>query len=197
MRRFKPSREFFRMAGQLTVRPKECPEVEIWIAPPDATGKLSALAFSGKRQKPDFYVRFQNRANLDAYLSRYLDGIKQRQEYRQKQQAARKGGQHPFKVGDVLTGSWGYDQTNQEIWGVTRAEGKRIWIRPLACRDEGSEGQSNCLLPTKGKYLDKPEEMKIPQTYDGGQSWYVRCDCFTLTLWDGRALYETDSRYGH
>lgn len=193
----KPSRTFYRMAGQITVRPKEHPEVEIWLAPPDAQGRISAVAFSGKRQKPDFYVRFRNRTQADDYLTSYLQGIQQTQARRQERQAARQGGQHPFKVGDILTGSWGYDQTNQEVWGVTRTQGKRAWIRPLVCRDEGQSGQSNCLVPIKGKYLDKPEEMKIPQTYDGGKSWYIRCEYCTLRPWKGNALYETDSRFGH
>ena len=178
-----------------------CRRAVVYFSSAEAGGRPCAIAYRLKRTKADWHHSFKTIEERDRYIAVWLEQISRnlaaQEERKAAQRAARHGGQHPFKVGDILTGSWGYDQTNQEIWGITRTKGKRVWIRPLACRDEGSSGHSNCLIPVKGKYLDKPEQMKIPQTYNGGESWYIKGECFSLSLWKGNALYETDSQFGH
>ena len=39
---------------------------------------------------------------------------------------------HDFKVGDTLVNTWGYDQTNQDFYIVTRTTPKSVWIAPVA-----------------------------------------------------------------
>jgi hypothetical protein len=37
-----------------------------------------------------------------------------------------------MKTGDVLSYSWGYDQTNVEFFEVMKATEKSVWLKPIA-----------------------------------------------------------------
>lgn len=37
----------------------------------------------------------------------------------------------PIKPGDILTYSWGYEQTNIDFFQVTRVTAKNAWIRRI------------------------------------------------------------------
>lgn len=39
---------------------------------------------------------------------------------------------HPYKVGDIVNTSWGYDQTNVDFFVVTRVTAARVWVRKIA-----------------------------------------------------------------
>jgi hypothetical protein len=37
-----------------------------------------------------------------------------------------------YEVGDILEGSWGYDQTNVDFYRVVRRTPSTVWMQPLA-----------------------------------------------------------------
>lgn len=68
-------------------------------------------------------------------------------------QAAEAAYVHDYKVGDVLKGVWGYDQTNVDYFEVVAVVGKMLDIRPLqqAQKGDGYGGSSKC-VPLPGSY---------------------------------------------
>lgn len=113
-----------------------------------------------------------------------------------------------LKIGDILQGSWGYDQTNQEFWqvvGLTKS-GKSVKVRKLQTqRVEGTEGFMSCsVLPLKDQFADRPrwedgewltdsnviETKRIQDGYNGNVSVKIHDHCY-LSLWDGKPKYES------
>ena len=79
--------------------------------------------------------------------------------------AAAKAG---LKVGDVLSGSWGYDQTNVEFWEVTKLVGKRmVEIRELCCESIETGFMSGNAVPLPGQYTKKEARRVMVNENDG------------------------------
>lgn len=163
---------------------------------PDTKGRVSAIAYAGKRNKSDWHFIFPNRERCEKCITEWLNGLRQSQERKAAACKAKAAWQHDLKVGDVLHGSWGYDQTNPEFYEVTELRGKRVVIRELCCETvEGSEGFMSCRTrPVPGSYCG-PEKVKVPQclTWDGSKtSTYVRLtDYCSLTKWEHETAYRS------
>ena len=108
--------------------------------------------------------------------------------------AKKKAAVCPYKVGDILTGSWGYDQTNVDTYQVVKVKGKSVVIKAICQEMVGdSEGHMSCqVMPVKNAFRENAEEItKRPQTYNG-ENWYVKLNhsCH-LRLWDGSSMYSS------
>jgi hypothetical protein len=190
----KPTRDFYRPKSYTAkFCPRDLPGVEVFSY--EEENKLFAVGFSGKRQKPDFHHRFLSSETREAFVRAYFESLRENYRYKRIQALKKQGKAHPFKVGDILTGSWGYDQTNQEFFQVTRKTKKSVWVREIGARHEGTSGQQDALLPDKDAFRGE-EQRKVPQTYDGG-SWTVSFSSFSLSLWEGRIRWQTASGFGH
>ena len=107
----------------------------------------------------------------------------------------KKSKSHNFKEGDILTGSWGYDQTNQEFYEFVETKGKSIYIRKIGVLRVGSLGSQDRVIPDPSSCSEKILR-KIPQSYSG-DNWYVNFDHFSLSKWCGETRYATAFGYGH
>ena len=56
-------------------------------------------------------------------------------EYRKRDYAG-----HNFKVGDIVTNSWGYDQTNVDWYRVSRTTTNYVWLKPVHSAIQNDEG---------------------------------------------------------
>lgn len=83
----------------------------------------------------EFNYRFKTAAARQAYIDNFynMEAAKAaRSEERKKAKAeARKNMVNPFKVGDVLYDSWGYDQTNIDFYQVVAVGPKSVKIREI------------------------------------------------------------------
>ena len=75
----------------------------------------------------------------------------------------------PFKPGDILYNSWGYDQTNIDFYQVTRCTKASVFIRPI--KAEYSDRSAGCdmaayVTPLKNEFTGEEIRKKI-QWYDG------------------------------
>ena len=70
----------------------------------------------------------------------------------------------PWKVGDILYTSWGYDQTNVSFYQVTRMVGKTmIELRKISTSIVENSGNFTGLkAPNSGSYVGEPLRKKIP-----------------------------------
>lgn len=106
---------------------------------------------------------------------------------------------HGLKVGDILTSSWGYDQTNVYWYQVTGAkpESKAVIIRRIESKVvSGQGGPSEKVVPIPGRFKGEPMK-KIPQQGYKGDA-LIKISSYELaTLWDGSPQYQTGGSYGH
>jgi len=74
-----------------------------------------------------------------------------------KKAAARARFVNPYKLGDILHHSWGYDQTNCDFYQVVEVKKASVVLRPIGAKTvEGSEGFMSCsLMPEKDAFIEK------------------------------------------
>ncbi len=124
-----------------------------------ANGAVLAKGYVGNAAKPAFNYRFKDAARRAQYVADWLKQCDESEARKAAQLAERKNklaGGHDLKVGDVLSGSWGYDQTNVEFWQVTKLIGRRmVEIRELACMSEETGFMSGVAVPVPGEFTSK------------------------------------------
>jgi len=157
--------------------------------------KLVAIAWSGKRNKPDWNYRFRDKKQMDKYISDYFCKVEMANEYKAEQKLKRENEKAEFfesiKVGDIFVDSWGYDQTNVDFYLVTKKLKASIKIVKIGSKVVATSIGSEKVVPVPDAVIGE-EKTKVPQ--DG----YIRTHSFsTARLWDGKPRHETASGWGH
>ncbi len=92
------------------------------------------------------------------------------------------------KVGDILSSSWGYDQTNVDFYKVLRFTGKSVVIQRIESdtTEEGFMcGHSVPHVPhTASKYRGEPMTKRV--NYHGNGYGVKITDYASAYLWDGQ-----------
>lgn len=98
---------------------------------------------------------------------------------------------NPYKVGDFLYSSWGYDQTNREFYQVMEVRPASLLLREVAQgrKDTGYDSW-NC-WPLKDKFI-KPAQWVTIQIGENGSHGVPSPIHGGLYLWDGKPLYASD-----
>jgi len=133
-------------------------------------------------------------------------------EARERKAQARALFQNPYRLGDILHHSWGYDQTNCDFYQVVEVKKASVILRKIGAKTvPGSEGfMCESLMPEKGAFiiegcqaLTKVDHMITPDnpTITKRVSFYVKDDgtlrYFIPTpygwcdLWGGNAEYSS------
>lgn len=156
-----------------------------------------AMAYQGKRKKHDFYLNFRSVESRERYYKSWMTQIDKRDADRAKQKGANKLHKHPYKVGDILCGSWGYNQTNVSWYQVIKTTKKTITLRELRGKTvqhlEG--GFAARVVPIKDAFASEREIRKTPKCYvqpSGEVSWSVRMESYlSISLWDNHPRHES------
>lgn len=126
-------------------------------------GKVCAVGFEGKGEKPKFRYNWgSNAERRSAYINWFFGDVKQRQDKRAARVAERRANAAAFdasehvKVGDIVTNSWGYDQTNIDYYVVVKVGKKFLTLRPCAAQKSGDMMQGTC-VPLPEKLTGEPE----------------------------------------
>ena len=148
--RFTHSRDFYIPKNSEEIRASDSTAVA-YLAKYD--GKVSsqpywrAVAFSGKRNKPDWNYLFRSEEQARAHIQQHADSRKASDKLRAERHAARynvRAADH-FSVGDLLYTSWGYDQTNIEFFKVVRVLDKSVEVVAIGGREvPGTAGFMSC-----------------------------------------------------
>jgi len=130
-----------------------------------------------------------------------------KEQRRQAKLEAKKKFQNPYKVGDILHHSWGYDQTNCDFYQVTEVKPASVVLRKIGTKTvPGSEGFMSCsLLPEKDAFIekghhaltkygdditpDKPSIFKKVSFYvkeDGSLRYFIPVPYGWCDLWEGK-----------
>lgn len=119
---------------------------------------LRVMGFSGRSQKPDFFIKFASIERAEAHTSSWETRLRSRKAAQQAEKAIRNA-PHSLKVSDVLSSSWGYDQTNVDFYQVVELVGKRtVVLREVAkmAVDSGQRSMQGQCVPMAGQFTGEP-----------------------------------------
>lgn len=144
------------------------------------TLRFYSMIFTGTKAKPDSHVYAMTAEARDADIARAFEAAKSRRERKDAQKAqdrlARQMG-HGLEVGDLLAATWGYEQTNVELWRVMAVRGSYVDIQRVVCDRKSRGFMSEELRPTKETYGEIVSKKVSVDRY--GVS--VKMGCFELT----------------
>lgn len=83
---------------------------------------------------------------------------------------------HPFKIGDIIYNSWGWEQTNIDFYQIVGITKKSIKIRRIHQRTEETGIMCGITTPMKDFFLDEDVVIKYPKRYCAESDWYVNFD---------------------
>ncbi len=154
--------------------------------------KMVACCHTPKTKKPFWHYRFKDLKQMDDTIKRAIESrISQKQSVIKRRKERSQG--HDYKIGDFISCSWGYDQTNVDFFKVVALRGKQT-IEIVKVQKEYTEQNGvygNKVIPTR-------IEKSLPMTKRVGQNNSIALYGFTYgRKWDGVPQYETDSLYGH
>lgn len=137
---------------------------------------------------------FRNESEQEKFIQDFKNKIVSWEARKAQRKIERKEAAKQFKndlkPGDILTDSWGYEQTNVEFYKVLDIKGSTVWIRELAHEVVGGSYQTHGMacnvLPSNCFIADAPIIKKIVR------SQYIKIsECVSLSKWDGRACYKS------
>jgi hypothetical protein len=147
----------------------------VYLSEYDRPGRMrqyNLLAFGGRRQKPDLHYRYGSRERRDNAAQEYLDNRAEEAARKTKKKAERKAMAkvgNPLNVGDLLSYSWGYDQTNVYFYQVVRKTARSVWIQRVCSEQiEATGPMSAKVRACKDTFQKNSEPMrKLVQVYNG------------------------------
>ncbi len=169
---------------------------------PNARLFIKAKNAQGEKQIGYFYFPTeQARQNwIDIKTKEAADRLAVAAQLAATTKAAKADFSNPYKVGDILVASWGYDQTNIDFYQVTGITAKGVKFRELCQNEVPGEGISplaGYTTPIKDSFRARSgggvckEEFRAIQVYVGsnGVSNCISYDGHFLRIWDGKPQY--------
>ncbi len=156
-----------------------------------------AMVFGGNRAKPDWHYRFRTDERREEKIAEWIEAEKAHIEATTKRRKKQNGG-HTLEVGDVLHGSWGYDQTNASFYQIVEVLSKCfVKAREIGSKIvKGSGGPSTQVVPVKDAWKAHGGEAK---RYKAGPENSITITSYLhphKTSWE-ESHYETGWGYGH
>lgn len=126
------TREMYLSVSRYTwvkqVTPAEAPDgTEIYF---DANSPV-ALCFTGKSGKASLYRRYSNSAHRAHEVARWYQAVLAAAAEKAALDKARAEAVSPFVVGQILYGTYGYEQTNAVFYKVRSVRGKKLELMRL------------------------------------------------------------------
>jgi hypothetical protein len=150
------------------------------------------IAFAGKAGKPLWHHWFATSASRLKMITDSIASRKAHSERTEKSRTARREYKHTLKVGDILSSSWGYEQTNLDFYEVIQVKEKSVVICEIGSRSVETKQNLDYIVPVPGKCYGKPMTKRV------GEGGYIRLTSYSSAhLWDGKPEYSTASGWGH
>lgn len=131
---------------------------------------LSAIAYSGKSNKSDWYYKYRTTDQLNKQIFDYFTRLESREKDKKDRREAKKNYVTKLKVGDIMNYSWGYEQTNQEFYQIIEIKGKTAKLMEIGCKsvpNPGGSDMSDRVIAVKDSFVNKEVITKriLPQDY--------------------------------
>lgn len=122
----------------------------------DASG-IRAIGFSGRRGKSDFNYRFNNPEHLKGFVTSWHDALKAKAASNIARREERKSLSSPLVLGDILSCSWGYEQTNVDYYEVIQTVGKStVIVREISGKSVATGDMTGSSTPIPGAFIGEP-----------------------------------------
>lgn len=169
--------------------------LRIW-AWPDETRGVFYLAWASNKQarRVKGFKAYRSEAERSKAYKTLLLNVKKRLDEKKQQREDVAAFQHDLKVGDILSGSWGYDQTNVTFAQVTKLIGsKMVEVKRVKHKVVGDRGQELLVVPVKNSWWDsKAHKKKVDQSNGVNLNSSIY-----LTPWGGKPERKTHPMAGH
>lgn len=176
--------------------PAEAPDIEIYTYVTH-NGRHAAMLFQGKAAKPLWHVWFHNDLKMAEKIQESIASRKAHLEAKAERRQQQSQQSHGLQVGDILSSSWGYGQTNITFYQVTNVMKSMVEIRRISAihdHDNSNEYQ-DALLPSKDSFVGEPMRKRpsVGDKYVG-----IRISSYEwASKWNGQPEYATNPMFGH
>lgn len=116
--------------------------------------------FKTGRLKCVFGYKFRTATAREVYVSNYFTELEKAEMEKKNLKILKQEVKHfienPYKLGDVLVNSWGYDQTNVNFYQVVEVKAKSVVIIEICYKVvENSAGYDSCrVVPVKDNFVN-------------------------------------------
>lgn len=125
----------------------------------DRRGRPCAMAFAGKADKPAWHLSFRDSAAREKRVGAFFAAIEAHEAARVAKRTERAAWRHPFKVGDIFSTCWGYDQTNREYYQCVEVRGKHLIVREIASGYVATMWMAGKATPMPGEFIGEPHRV--------------------------------------
>lgn len=188
MSRYTPTAEYLCMVNPTAEKILDTPEMKAWLLVLPKDGSALIWGVYGKAKKASFYARYTTRQVAEKWIEKAYHWRLERDAAKSADRAEKKAFKTSLKVGAILVGSWGYDQTNVEAFQVLEVSesGKSVVMQAVALRSEGETSWcSSNVSPVVGSFIG-PKIRGMVQP--GDRVPYKHC---SLHLWNGKAMHSS------
>lgn len=145
--------------------------------------KPVAMFFVGKQSKPKWHYRFVDNFKMQAKIHDAIKSLMSWEEVKAERKEKRSQ-ESKLKTGDILSSSWGYDQTNIDFYQVTNTIGTRtVEIRKLnVTSTDETDFMTAWKMPVKDSFTSGEPMKKL---VSDGNTIHLTSYSWA-TLWDGK-----------
>lgn len=193
-------REFYlpsKLRGVDPINPRDT-DLYVWTWEEEVNGKTVpyGIAFVAKQKKPYWNYRFRTTERRDKQIEESTKERKRFLEEKERVKKEKREFEHGLVEGDILSASWGYDQTNVNFYQIIETKGKHVILREIGKKVVSGGVGSDKVTPAKGKFIGPPMRRKPT----GRKGWGARVkieSSISASKWDGRPMHQTAFGYGH
>ncbi len=143
--------------------------------------------------KPTYNYYFHTLDQRSQWIEEQAQRWAETEEIENKRKEARKQARanlvNPYKLGDIVYDSWGYDQTNIDWYQVAKVTKRSITLRPIAAQLDVQGINHGSSLPRPNEFVENEKPVrKILQVLmqnDGTPQVYIKSEHGWISKWDG------------
>lgn len=165
-----------------------------------ATAKKATPKAKYSPYKVLFNYGFKNEDTCLKYVNDYLSKVIERENEKEKAKQDIKVknvnlvASNHFKIGDIVTNSWGWEQTNVEFYQVIEVLPKSIKVREICQIEENtqSHGMACDVIPDFNNFIGEPFILKLKMTsWDNNVRICNPESYYYFSKWDGKPQYKS------
>ena len=149
-------------------------------------GQIALVGYIGTSSKPAIHYSFKTIEDRRKRLNEWRASVAERQDRMKQRKQERQSFKHTLKVGDILTSSWGYDQTNIDFYQVKEVRGAFVIIQSIRQSREYDTQDTGTCIPVKDDFVTNAPELRKKVTGGNGYQYINLSSYSSASLWDGK-----------
>lgn len=151
----------------------------------DDKGRVIVMGFAGAAGNHSFYESYRKPELAENRISEFFANL-QEHKLRVIARRAESNAGHELKIGDIISNSWGYDQTNVDFYKIMKTTKHFVWLQKIP----GSLVEDGGCGPMSGSTVADREGTPFgPLTMHKATGKNVSMKFGSGSIWDGRPMY--------